>query len=123
MAEAIDFEIRKDAAYQWIENGFTYEAIAARYGMSVGCLKKWADDEGWSEQRRAARQKKRDDRVNFDRMRSALILKATASLNPQDVYAVCAVETILQRAVGKSPSEMASASASPETLREIKTPE
>ena len=123
MAEAIEFETRQYCAQLWIEDGQTYEAVAARTGVSVGALKKWADDEGWADKRRDYREALREIRANTTKLRRALITKALGSLNAQDVYAVTSLETVMARAAGKAPAAGDLAPIAPDNLREIKTPQ
>lgn len=123
MAEAIDLETRLWAAALWCEEGLTYEAVSARTGVSVGALKKWADDEGWADKRREHRQALRDIRSNTIKLRTALITKALGSLNAQDVYAVTSLEAVIARSAGKTETGRDNPAPTPDNLREIKTPQ
>ena len=117
MAQAIDQETRDLCAQLWVEDGLTYEGVAARTGVSVGALKKWSADEDWPARRREHRQGLREIREDTLRLRRSLIKKALGSLNAQDVYAVTSLETLLLKARGDA--------APPEVpvTREIRTPQ
>ena len=121
MAQAIDQETRLCCAELWIEGGNTYEQVSAKTGVSVGALKKWSEEEGWPEKRVEYREAQREIRANTTKLRRALINKALGSLNPQDVYAVTSLETIMARSKGKDGA--APESAPVEISREIKTPQ
>jgi hypothetical protein len=101
MGKELPLDLRWTAEELYITGSMAFDETAAATGVSVSQLKRWAEQHGWREQRQAYRQAFADIKRNTVELRRRLIAKALSSLNPQDVYAFSALETVAARA-GKS---------------------
>jgi len=92
MGREISWEIREKAEELYIVDGKTFEVVSEQTNVSVNQLKNWSKDGGWREARQEYRKALTGIRRNAVLLRKRLIEKAMTSLNPQDVYAVSAME-------------------------------
>ncbi|MDZ7831643.1 MAG: hypothetical protein U5L07_07810 [Desulfobacterales bacterium] len=94
MGKEIPLETRFRAEEMYIVDGLTYEQVAQATGVSISQLQRWGAESGWPERRREYKQAFADIKRNTVLLRQKLIQKAMGSLDPQDVYAVAALEKI-----------------------------
>ena len=108
MAEAIPFEIREQAEELFIIEGLALEQVAKETGISIQALKKWSAKENWPEKRAQYRRDKKGLQGSLMDLRTKMLSQAIGSLDPQDVYALVALEKILgpQAKGGKVPGEI-----------------
>ena len=105
MGQEIPLEIRWQAEELYIVNGLTYEQVADATGASVSTIKRWAEADpdrevlSWPERRDEYRREMASINRNSVILRGRMIAKAMQSLDPQDVYAVAALEKITAKAV------------------------
>lgn len=95
MAEAIPFEIREQAEELFIIEGLALEQVAKETGISIQALKKWSAKENWPEKRAQYRRDKKGLQGSLMDLRTKMLSQAIGSLDPQDVYALVALEKIL----------------------------
>jgi len=116
MPRESSWEVRERAEELYIVEGFTYEQVAHRTGVSKAQLQRWAKEGQWAERRREYRQALSDIRRKIVLLRKRLIDNAMETLNPQDVYAVYRAMAVEDRALPANAPH-----PSPEE-REIRTP-
>jgi len=108
MPEAISFEIRDQAEELFIIEGLALEQVAKETGISIQTLKKWSAKENWPEKRAQYRRDKKGLQGSLMDLRTKMLTQAIGSLDPQDVYALVALEKILAPGTktGKGPGEI-----------------
>jgi transposase-like protein len=123
MPESYSFEVRERAAELYVTSGLTYEQVAQETGVAPQTLKRWAQEEGWSEQRREYRRALMDIKRKTVLLQRELIQKALETLDPQAVYAAA---RLLQATRGKlaeapeAPAKEAKGILDEETLKRIR---
>lgn len=92
MPEGYSYEIRENAKEFFVTEGSTYDQVAKLTGVSVGQLKRWGKDEGWTGARREYREALSSIKRDTVMLRAKLLKTALGSGDPQSVYAFAAIE-------------------------------
>ncbi len=80
-------ESREQAQELYVVDGLTFEQVAAATGVAASTLKRWSDEGGWQEKKRALWEKLRQREAKRLELEMALVDKALETLDPQHVYA------------------------------------
>jgi len=89
------FEIRDRAEELYVIEGLTYQETADETGVALATIKLWAAADTWREKRATYREEKKNLQGNLMDLRAKMLRKVLDSLDPQDVYALVALEKIL----------------------------
>jgi len=119
MPEGYSYEIREIAQELYVTEGRTYDQAAKATGVSVGQLKRWGMDEGWTAARKEYRDALSSIKRDTVRLRAKLLKTALVAGEPQAVYAFAAIEKAA--IMGKNKTEPVQMSA-PEKLKDINSP-
>lgn len=118
----IPWDIRERAEDLYIVDGHTYDQVAEETGVSVSQLKRWGQDFGWREKRLEYRKALSSIRRDRTLLRAGLMKKALETLDPQAVYAVSALESVIAR-MKDAPPAATDTYDEPTEKRIIKTPQ
>ncbi len=105
----------------WCVDGLTMGDVAARVGVAVSTVKRWAEKYGWHAKREEIRQALASIRVNTIRLRAKLIENTIATLDPMSAFAVAKIEDVTLKA--QALAEKGQTAATPAKLRDIRTDE
>lgn len=119
MPEGYSYEIRENAKALFVDEGMTYDQVAASTGVSAAQLKRWGADEDWTGARKEYREAISSIKRDTVRLRAALLKTALVKQDPQSVYAFAAIEKAV--AAGKKSGDPGPVFA-PEKLKDINTP-
>lgn len=119
MPEGYSYAIREAAQDLYVTDGRTYDQVAQATGVSVGQLKRWGMEEGWTAARKEDREARSSIRRDTVKLRAKLLKAALVAGEPQAVYAFAALEKAA--ASGKAKSDPGPVFV-PEKLKDINTP-
>lgn len=87
MGKEIPLEVREQAEDLYVIEGFTYEQVAEKTGVSQSQIKRWAKEGQWRKARQEYRDALRSIRRNTVLVKKKLIEKSLQTLDPQAIYA------------------------------------
>ncbi|MBW2596633.1 MAG: hypothetical protein JRC93_11815 [Deltaproteobacteria bacterium] len=119
MPDGYSYEIRERAQELYVTEGRTYDQVSEATGVSVGQLKRWGAEEGWTAARKEYREALSSIKRDTVRLRAKLLKAALAAGEPQAVYAFAAIEKAA--AAGKKKTDPEPVFV-PEKLKNINTP-
>lgn len=105
----------------WCVDGLTMGDVAARVGVAVSTVKRWAEKYGWHAKREEIRQALASIRVDTIKLRAKLINNCLASMNAMDAFAVAKMEEVAIKAAELADKRAEAAPPPAVSLREIAT--
>lgn len=100
-------------------DGLTFDDTAARAGVAVSTVKRWAERYGWQAKREEIRQALSAIRTDTIRLRAKLIKNCLGSLQAMDAFAVAKMEEVALKAMELADKRAESTPPASPPLREI----
>jgi transposase-like protein len=97
MGESYSMEMVERAEQLYCVEGLTFDAVAEATGIAGSTLKRWSETYGWQESREKIRSSLSKIRANKIALRAKAMEKCMESFDPQNVYALAALERVSQR--------------------------